>query len=281
MRDVIARFDRVTKTYPLPTRSPFETKRSIRALDDLSLKIYRNETLGIVGESGSGKSTLARILVGLLEPTSGQVMIENRTIQDLDRLSCAKKVQYIFQDPMASLNAHKTVRWLLEEPLRCQTNMTAAQRAARIREIYPMAGLPDDYLDAYPNELSGGQAQRVSVLAALMGGPEILIADEAVSALDVSVQAQVLNFLQDLKQRLGLTLIFITHDIHVCYHLSDRMIVMQDGKIVEEGSAEDIFYNPQEAYTQELFASVLTLHPLEAKGQGPLNHMNQLLKGYV
>lgn len=279
MREVVARFDRVTKTYPLPVRSPFETRRYIRALDDLSLEIYRNETLGIVGESGSGKSTLARILVGLLEPTSGQVTIENRMLDSLSRLERAKKVQYIFQDPLASLNSHKTVRWLLEEPLRCQTDMTAAQRAARLREIYPMAGLPDDYLDAYPNELSGGQAQRVSILAALMGDPEILIADEAVSALDVSVQAQVLNFLQDLKQRLGLTLIFITHDIHVCYHLADRMIVMQHGRIVEEGSAEDVFHHPQEAYTQELFASVLSLHPLEEKGQGSLNQMNRLLKG--
>ena len=260
MSTPLIRFESVNKTYPLPRSSPFETKRYIYALEDLNLDIQAGETLGLVGESGSGKSTLGRILAGLLKPDSGQVLLDDTPITELKPLDLHRRVQYIFQDPKASLNEHKTVRWLLEEPLRVQTDMGKRARTDRVHELLEIAGLSRDYLDYYPQELSGGQAQRISILAALMGKPDVLIADEAVSALDVSVQAQILNFLTELREEFDLTMIFITHDIHVCYYMSDRIAVMHDGQIVEEGSAERIYHEPQVDYTKELFASVLKLN---------------------
>lgn len=260
----IVQFKDVTKTYPLPRRSPFETKRYIKALDELSLDIYEGETIGVVGESGSGKSTLGRILAGLLKPDSGQVLLNGRSLSTIQGLDLHRDVQYIFQDPKASLNEHKSVRWLLEEPLKVQTDLTREQRTDRVHELLEISGLSKDYLDYYPQELSGGQAQRISILAALMGKPSVLIADEAVSALDVSVQAQILNFLSSLRDRFDLTMIFITHDIHVCYYMADRIAVMHEGRIVEEGPAEQVYRNPQHDYTKQLFASVLNLSKQEA-----------------
>ena len=260
MTQPIVRFEHVTKTYPLPRRSPFEKKEYLKALDNLSLDIYEGETIGLVGESGSGKSTLARILAGLLKPEEGLVQLNGRALEALPSLDLHRQVQYIFQDPKASLNEHKTVRWLLEEPLKVQTNLNKAQREDRVFELLEISGLSKDYLDYYPQELSGGQAQRISILAALMGKPDVLIADEAVSALDVSVQAQILNFLRGLRDTLDLTMIFITHDIHVCYYMADRLIVMHDGRIVEQGPAEEVYHNPRHEYTKQLFASVLSLN---------------------
>ena len=232
----------------------------VRAVDDVSLQIQQGETFAIVGESGCGKSTLARLLMRLLSPTSGQMMFDGQDISDasgrqLTRLR--REMQFIFQDPFSSLNPRMTVGKLIGEPLEVHApDLKASQRRTRVSEIMRKVGLPTEHANRYPHEFSGGQRQRIGIARALVSGPKLVIGDEPVSALDVSVQAQVINLLADLKEELGLTLVIIAHDLGVIRHMSDRVAVMYLGRIVEMGTTEAVFAQPRHPYTQALLASI-------------------------
>src|SRR6056297_63178 len=231
----------------------------VRAVDGVDLAIRQGETFAIVGESGCGKSTLARLLVRLIEPTAGQVVYDGRDIGDLSQTelrALRREMQFIFQDPFSSLNPRMTVGALIEEPLRTHGIGTPGERRAAVARLLARVGLRPDHADRYPHEFSGGQRQRIGIARALASGPRVVIGDEPVSALDVSVQAQVVNLLAELREELGLTLILIAHDLAVIRHMSDRTAVMYLGRIVEEGATADLFAAPRHPYTQALLASV-------------------------
>ncbi len=231
---------------------------AVHAVQGLSLDVRKGETLGIVGESGCGKSTLARLVVGLDLPTSGSITFGGEDLTELarrDRRALARKVQYVFQDPVASLNPRKTIRTILEAPLRHLTNLDANGREQRLNELLDAVNLAPEFLERYPHEFSGGQAQRIGIARALAAGPELVVLDEPVSALDVSVQAQVLNLLDDLKDRFGLTYIFISHDLSVVESVSDRVAVMYFGRMAELGPARQVFRAPLHPYTELLMRS--------------------------
>ncbi|WP_350313175.1 ATP-binding cassette domain-containing protein [Dickeya fangzhongdai] len=242
-------------------RGLFSRPGEIRAVDNVSLRIRRGETLGLVGESGCGKSTLAKMLLGLLPPTSGNVLIEGREIDAGDRRELASRIQPIFQDPYSSLNPRRTVADIVEVALRLHDIGTPAERKQRVREMLDVVGMPERTHGQYPGQLSGGQRQRVAIARALILQPEILICDEPTSALDVSVQAQILNLLLTLKKEFGLTYLFISHNLSVVEHLVDHVAVMSKGTIVEQGTREQVFGAPQHPYTRALLASVLTPEP--------------------
>ena len=227
-------------------------KAHVHAVRPVSLTVERGETLGIVGESGCGKSTLARMLVGLLAPTTGQIEIDGQALDTTDPAEFGKRIQYVFQDPISSLNPRKSIRQIMEVPLKRLHGMGKAARDKRIDEIFDAVNLRPEFLDRYPHEFSGGQAQRIGIARALAANARILILDEPVSALDVSVQAQVLNLLADLKAEFGLTYLFISHDLAVVEAVSDRVAVLYFGSLVEIGAAEDIFDAPRHPYTKLL-----------------------------
>lgn len=237
----------------------------VHAVDGVTLAVRHGETLGIVGESGSGKSTTAKILVGLERPTSGEVWFKGRKIESFSaavRREIGRVVSVVFQDPATALNPRMLVRDALRDPLDVHRVGSARQREARVRELIHLVGLPTSALEALPAQLSGGQRQRVAIARALALEPEVIVADEPTSALDVSVRAQILNLLTDLKGRLGLSLIFISHDIQTVRYVSDRIAVMNRGKVVEEGTASEIFADPKDAYTRTLLgAAPSLLHP--------------------
>lgn len=239
----------------------FTRAGEIRAVDNVSLRVRRGETLGLVGESGCGKSTLAKMLLGLLEPTSGNVLIEGREIDITQRKAMSSRIQPIFQDPYSSLNPRRTVSDIVEVALNLHKIGTPEERKTRVKEMLDVVGMPARTHSQYPGQLSGGQRQRVAIARALIMRPEILICDEPTSALDVSVQAQILNLLLELKQEFGLTYLLISHNLSVVEHLVDHVAVMQKGAIVEQGTREQIFHSPQHPYTRSLLASVLTPEP--------------------
>ncbi|UES58190.1 ATP-binding cassette domain-containing protein [Roseibium aggregatum] len=231
---------------------------AVHAVQGLSLDVKKGETLGVVGESGCGKSTLARLVVGLDLPTSGSITFNGEDLAALakkDRNALARKVQYVFQDPVASLNPRKTIRTILEAPLKHLTNLNADGREKRLAELLQAVNLAPEFLERYPHEFSGGQAQRIGIARALAAGPELIVLDEPVSALDVSVQAQVLNLLDKLKDDFGLTYIFISHDLSVVESVSDRVAVMYFGRMAELGPAREIFRKPLHPYTDLLMRS--------------------------
>ena len=242
-------------------RGLFRAPSEIKAVNNVSLRIRRGETMGLVGESGCGKSTLAKMLLGLLEPTSGQVLINDKVIDPGQRKAHARSIQPIFQDPYSSLNPRRCVADIVCVPLQLHNVGSAAKRRQRVKEMLDLVGMPERTHQQFPNQLSGGQRQRVAIARALVLRPEILICDEPTSALDVSVQAQILNLLLDLKAEFGLTYLFISHDLGVVEHLVDRVAVMNQGQIVELGTREQIFNQPQHAYTRLLLASALTPEP--------------------
>lgn len=245
----------LTKTFPVGKRLFGPPKALVRAVQPLTLAVQKGETLGIVGESGCGKSTLARMLVGLLPPTSGQIELNGAPVDNADPAEFGKKIQYVFQDPISSLNPRKTIREIMEAPLRHLHGMDEPARKARIRDIFAAVNLRDEFLERYPHEFSGGQAQRIGIARALAADARILILDEPVSALDVSVQAQVLNLLADLKAEFELTYLFISHDLAVVEAVSDRVAVLYFGAVVELGPAEQVFANPRHPYTKLLAES--------------------------
>ena len=231
----------------------------LQALQDVSFQVVRGESLGIVGESGCGKSTLARCLVGLYPPTAGETVYEGTEFEQKRSFSDRKKIQIVFQDPYSSLNARMTIGQALREVLRVHKVVDSGRVAARAVELLALVGLDADIANVYPRQLSGGQRQRVNIARALVVEPEVLIADEPVSALDVSIQATVLNLLASLREHLGLTLILIAHDLSVVRYLCDRVAVMYMGRIVEIAATEELFEDPRHPYTQALLAAAPSL----------------------
>ncbi|BBK44817.1 ABC transporter ATP-binding protein [Allostella vacuolata] len=236
-------------------------KRPLHAVNGVSLRLAKGEVLGLVGESGCGKSTLAKMLLGLLPPTSGDILVSGQAITGLDRRATARRIQPIFQDPYSSLNPRKTIGDIIGLPLRVHRVGSAAERPAKVREMMDMVGLPHRYVGNYPSQLSGGQRQRVAIARALIMRPELVICDEPTSALDVSVQSQILNLLLDLQRELGLTYLLISHNLAVVEHMAHRVAVMYLGRIVEEAETDQLFRDPQHPYTRALLDSVLTPEP--------------------
>ncbi|MCI7304804.1 MULTISPECIES: ABC transporter ATP-binding protein [Trueperella] len=237
----------------------------VHAVDGVSMKVMPGQVLGIVGESGCGKSTTANVMCGLQEATTGQVFFKGEEVTKRsasDRRKIGRVVSVVFQDPATALNARMYVRDQLLDPLRVHKIGTEAERDARVEELIGQVGLPQSALDALPGQLSGGQRQRVAIARALALRPDAIIADEPTSALDVSVRAQILNLLMDLKNELGLAMVFISHDIQTVRYISDRIAVMNKGKVVEEGPAKELLANPQDPYTKKLLgAAPSLLHP--------------------
>ena len=232
------------------------------------MNVAKGETLGLVGESGCGKSTLARTVVGLNVPTAGEIFLDGQKLGDFrGKLGKEnrKRVQMVFQDPAESLNARHTVGQILEEPLVIHQIGDPCRRTARVKELLNLVGLPENAGSRYPFEFSGGQRQRIGIARALALSPEILVLDEPVSALDLSIRSQVLNLLLELKNRLGLTCLFIAHDLSVVRHLSDRIAVMYLGKVIEIASAEELINNPLHAYTRSLIDAIPTAEPSSAR----------------
>jgi oligopeptide transport system ATP-binding protein len=242
----------------------------VRAVDGVSLEIARGETLGLVGESGSGKSTLCRVALQLLKPTSGSVRFEGREIAGLGRREMRplrRRMQMVFQDPYASLNPRKRVGQVIGDPLRRLGEDSPADRRHRVHELLDRVGLSAEHYDRYPHEFSGGQRQRIGIARALALRPTLIVADEPVSALDVSIQAQIINLLADLQDEFGLSYLFVAHDIGIVRHVSDRIAVMHDGRIVEQGTADQVCERPKHPYTRSLLAAVPVPDPREARAR--------------
>jgi len=243
----------------------------VKAVDGVSLSIARGETLGLVGESGSGKSTLCRAALQLLKPTSGSVKFEGREIAGLGRRAMRplrRQMQMVFQDPYASLNPRKRVSQIIGDPLRRQGVGSSAERRRRVHELLERVGLSSEHYDRYPHEFSGGQRQRIGIARALALRPTLIIADEPVSALDVSIRAQIVNLLADLQDEFGLSYLFVAHDIAIVRHVSDRIAVMHEGKIVEQGTADQVCESPRDPYTRSLLSAVPIPDPREARARG-------------
>ncbi|WP_416908383.1 MAG: ABC transporter ATP-binding protein [Polymorphobacter sp.] len=266
-RPVLLKADRLTKFFPLPRG------RRIHALDDVSLTIHEREIVGLVGESGSGKSTLGKTIVGLHDKTSGSVDYRGERLpkayRPADFRRHAKTMQMIFQDPYSSLNPRMTVGEIIGEGLAVGTSLSRTEIEARVADWLGRVGLEPGHMSRYPHEFSGGQRQRIGIARALIQGPEFVVCDEPISALDVSVQAQVVNLLQELQDAMGLTLLFIAHDLSMVRYVSDRMAVMYLGGLVEIGPATEVFFHPQHPYTQALIASNPEPDPERERRRGP------------
>ncbi|NDG39439.1 MAG: dipeptide ABC transporter ATP-binding protein [Betaproteobacteria bacterium] len=250
----------LVKHFPIRGGLLSRTVGQVHAVDGVSFELPAGETLGVVGESGCGKSTTGRCILRLIEPTSGQVWFEGKSVTDAGKSelrALARDMQIIFQDPFASLNPRMTVSAIIGEALTIhKLTKTRAEYDARIVELLETVGLSADHMRRYPHEFSGGQRQRIGIARALAVKPKLIICDEAVSALDVSIQAQVINLLEDLQSQLGLTYIFIAHDLSVVEHISDRVAVMYLGRIVEIAAAKDLYTTPQHPYTEALLSAV-------------------------
>ncbi|MGP4073895.1 ABC transporter ATP-binding protein [Piscibacillus sp. B03] len=255
----IVKVEDLKKYFPIKGGILKRTVGHVKAVDGVTFDIKKGETLGIVGESGSGKSTLGRMILRLMEPTDGQILFENNDITHLSNKKMRpyrKDMQIIFQDPFASLNTKMSVEQLIEEPVLVQTNLSKKERKDKVNELLEKVGLRESDRLKYPHEFSGGQRQRISIARALAINPKLVIADEAVSALDVSIQAQVLNLMSDLQDDFGLTYLFISHDLSVVKHISDRVGVMYLGRLAEIAPKKEIYENPLHPYTQALLTSI-------------------------
>jgi peptide/nickel transport system ATP-binding protein len=242
-------------------RGPFTRKRPLHAVADVDFDVAKGEVVGLVGESGSGKSTLARMLLGLLAPNRGTIRFAGEDIAGIGRRALARRIQPVFQDPYSSLNPRKSVAAIVALPLAVQGIGSAEERRARALAMLSRVGLSRRHADVYPSELSGGQRQRVAIARALVIEPEIVLLDEPTSALDVSVQSQILNLLLDLRRDLGLTYVFISHNLAVVEHMATRVTVMYLGRIVEMSGRDVLFRAPRHPYTRALLDSVLTPDP--------------------
>lgn len=260
MNPVLLKAENIVKHFPIYGGIFSKQVAAVKAVSEISFELRKGETLGLVGESGCGKSTLGRCLIKLIEPSSGKITFNNQDItnfQGEELKALRRKMQIIFQDPYASLNPRMTIGSILEEPLIIHNLYTSADdRKNRVRELIDLVGLRPEHLSRYPHEFSGGQRQRVGIARALAVNPELIICDEPVSALDVSIQAQVINLLMDLQQKLGLTYVFIAHDLKVVEHVSTHVAVMYLGKIVEYAEAEELYKNPQHPYTKALLSAI-------------------------
>ena len=255
----------LTKHFPVTRGIIFQKEiATVKAVDGISFTLREGETLGIVGESGCGKSTLVRCLLKLLEPTSGRIVYEGRDITALSRREMRplrRNMMMVFQDPYASLNARKRVGFIIGEALELHGIGTPAERKRRVQELLEVVGLNPEHFNRFPHEFSGGQRQRIGVARALAVNPKLIFCDEPVSALDVSVQAQILNLLKDLQREFGLTYVFIAHDLNVVRHISDRVMVMYLGKAAEIANRDDIYARPKHPYTGALLSAVPLPNP--------------------
>ncbi len=232
---------------------------SVKAVDDVSFKVYHGETLGLVGETGCGKTTVGRTMMRLYEPTSGEIIFNGVDLNSLGEKDLRKvraKMQMIFQDPYASLNPRMTVGSIVRAPLDVHTKMSSREKHDRIQELLDIVGLNPDFVNRYPHEFSGGQRQRIGIARALALEPDLIVCDEPISSLDVSIQAQVVNLLEELQKKIGLTYIFIAHDLSMVRHISNRMAVMYLGKIMELADRDEIYLNSAHPYTQALMSAV-------------------------
>lgn len=256
----------LSKLYPVKGGSVFHrTTQMLRAVDDVAVRIEAGETLGLVGESGCGKSTLGRLLIRLIEPTSGNILFDGKDISTLEGRALREQrraMQIIFQDPFGALNPRMTVEDIIAEPLLIHGAAMNAETRQTVARMLSLVGLPARARDRYPHEFSGGQRQRIGIARALVLRPRFVVCDEPVSALDVSVQAQIVNLLQDLQRELGLTYLFIAHDLSVVKHISTRVAVMYLGKIVELADKRALYIAPRHPYTQALIAAVPVSHPV-------------------
>ena len=245
-------------------------RKTLKAVDDVSFDLYPGETFGLVGESGCGKTTVGRTLVRLYKPTDGQIIFDGTDIANMDErtvLPYRKKMQMIFQDPYASLNPRMTVSSIIGEPMRLQ-GVKQEEISARVSELIEQVGLKKDHLNRYPHEFSGGQRQRIGIARALAMHPEFIVCDEPISALDVSIQAQVINMLEELQEQMGITYLFVSHDLSMVRHISHRVGVMYLGQMVELATVEELYSNMQHPYTQALMSAVPLADPdLAAQSQ--------------
>lgn len=258
MTDKLLELKNVCKSYSLGK------KRQNMALNEISLTIFRGETLGLVGESGCGKSTLARVIMGVFPPTSGQLYYGGRELKlsgQRQRKAFAERAQMVFQDPYMSLDPHMTAESIIGENLEIHRLMSREERRTRVYELMEMTGISRECAKRFPHELSGGQRQRIGIARALAVSPEFIVCDEPISALDVSIRSQIVNLLADLKSSLGLTYLFISHDLNIVHHISDRIAVMYAGRIVELGDARQLYEKPVHPYTQMLLKAVLVPWP--------------------
>ncbi len=267
MSKVLFEAQDLRKHYPV-TGNPFHPKALVRALDGVSFTVLAARTLAVVGESGCGKSTLARQITMLETPTSGRILLEGTDLgtapkQTLETLR--PKIQMIFQNPYASLNPRKRIGTILEEPLKINERLSAAERAERVREAMTRVGLRPEHAARYPHMFSGGQRQRIAIARALMTQPALVVADEPVSALDVSIQAQVLNLLMDLQRDAGLAYVFISHNLAIVEHIADDVLVMYLGRVVEQGPVREVFDSARHPYTRALLAATPRLDPRARK----------------
>lgn len=247
-------------------------KNVVKAIDDISFEIYEGETFGLVGESGSGKSTTGRALLRLYKPTDGEILFEGKDIASLKKgkelLEFRKEAQMIFQDPYASLDGRMKVRDIIAEGIDIHgLAKTAEERDAMVDELLETVGLNKEHANRYPHEFSGGQRQRIGIARALAVNPKFIVCDEAISALDVSIQAQIVNLLKRLQKEIGLTYLFIAHDLSMVKYISDRIAVMYRGRIVEMGSADCVYNNPQHPYTKSLLSAIPLPDPREEKNR--------------
>lgn len=260
----------LVREYTLPREHLLKPAGKVKALNGVSFSVAQGRSLGIVGESGSGKSTLARLVMALDTPTSGTVCLLGRNLHQLaphDLRHARRNFQMVFQDPYGSLDPRQTVQRIVTEPLQAQGQTNRTEQREQAEQALAQVGLRTADLDKYPHEFSGGQRQRIAIARALISRPRLIVADEPVSALDVSVQAQVLNLMQDLQQAFGITYLLISHDLAVVNHLCDEVVVLYQGVIVERGAPTDLFRNAQHPYTQSLVSAVPQIQPGRARAR--------------
>jgi len=260
MSELVLEARDVVRTFNVSTGF-MKPKIPLHAVNTVNLSIKRGEVVALVGESGCGKTTLAKMLLGLLPPTKGSILLGGQDISTLDRLTVARMVQPIFQDPYSSLNPRKTIGSIITLPLRVQGDANPETWRKRAEEMMDLVGLPARVFNNFPSQLSGGQRQRVAIARALINRPQIVICDEPTSALDVSVQSQILNLLQDLRSEMGLTYLLISHNLAVVEHLATRVAVMYLGRLVEQAGTDSLFETPRHPYSEALLGSVLTPDP--------------------